>query len=515
MKLLKLFTSRLDLPPIKKIKPIELIKLTTGNSSEKLEPPTLPIEVDLNTNSLPRKIDEIMNDILHHNSENIGLLEWIYCLFSKANWDLSNSSQSSITSQLIWHTAQKNPELKNLLLWRLVVYYFNNDDKILAPSLVNTFDAHFNPQNKQDKLTVKIINLLKYPSSYQKIAELCFSHNLLPEDLLKQQLLPWNLKINGEISLVDKIKTYFSKSFSNIKNPNNQQANLLLKSLETISINHQSSLVENILNHVSPKVGIQFVELVKWLRDNYSLTSTNSRWNELSHSGKLALKKWIGAVNYKDFEQLVEVIIKRIYLEYWEINQLIKRKIFWSNYTDRFERIRILLPSSSMQMINNNIDFEEISELKADGSEDTEICIFDFEEHIIVEFFRGKGSETRIFTKTEELENLLFYSNEISIKQLRNLSIARNDIHDHQYCWQNDCESLLRSKDIFPNEGIRYFKIVEDKRGFPYDFETGMSPLYSDQIEERERKLYYWRRDIRELEAEAKKYIGTSTVVVL
>lgn len=496
---MKFFTSRLDLPPIKELKPIELIKLTTGNSSEKLEPPTLPIEVDFNTNSLPRKIDEIINDILHHNSENISLLEWIYCLFSKANWDLSNSSQSNITSQLIWQTAHNNLELKNRLLWRLVLSYFNNDDKILAPSLVNTFTENFNPNNNQDKLTVKIINLLKHPSSYQEIAELCFSRNLLPEDLLKQQLLPWNLKINDEISLVDKIKTYFSKGFANIKNPNSQQANLLLQSLKTITINHQSSLVENILNHVSPKVGTRFIELVKWLRDNYGLTSANSRWNELSHSAKLALKKWIGAVNYKDFEKLIEVIIKHIYLKDWEINQLIKRKIFWSNYTDRFERIRILLPSSSMQIINNNVNFEEVLELKSDRSEDTEICIFDFQEHIIVEFFRGKGSETRIFTKTEELENILFYSNHISIKQLRNLSIVKDDIHDHVYCWQNDCESLLRSKEIFPNEGIRYFKIVEDKRGFPYDFSTGMPPLYPDQIEERERKLDRWREDIREL----------------
>ncbi len=87
---MKFFTSRLDLPPIKELKPIELIKLTTGNSLEKLAPPIFPIEVDFNTNSLPRKIDEIINDILQDNSENISLLEWIYCLFSKANWDLSN-----------------------------------------------------------------------------------------------------------------------------------------------------------------------------------------------------------------------------------------------------------------------------------------------------------------------------------------------------------------------------------------------------------------------------------------
>jgi len=86
------------------------------------------------------------------------------------------------------------------------------------------------------------------------------------------------------------------------------------------------------------------------------------------------------------------------------------------------------------------------------------------------------------------------------IFKLRSLSISKDNVHDHVFCWQNDCERLLRSKLIYPNANTIFFKVVEDKKGFPYSFETGMPPLNQKKITERNRKLSHWKQDIQDLE---------------
>ncbi len=496
---------KLQLPTLKKPTPKELLKLAHGSVSEMLESPNLSnlsSGIDLQINKLPRRIDDIINDIVNDEFDNITLLEWIYCFFSKADWDKSNPNKSKSTSQRIWQIAQTKEAIKLRLFWRLVIFYFRQDDQVLAPSLAETFFDKFKPQNQNEKLSFEIIKCLEPPSSYECLANICLSEYLLPDELLKKQLLPWKIKINDQISLVEKIQIYFPYAFKKISKPNEKQANLLLTCLENISYKHQLTMVENLLIKVSPEIGSNIPKLVNWLKNNYGLSSINSRWNELSPNARLALRKWIGAVNYKDFEKLVYLIIDRINLEQWEINQLKSRKVFWSNYTDKFERIRILLPSSSVEVLKNNITSEDITELIDDNSQDTEVCIFEFDQWFIVEFFRGVGSETRIFSKSDELDNLFFKTNDISLKKLRRLPISRKDVHDHRYCWQSDCEKLLREKEIGPNQGIKYFKITEGQKGFPYSFSTGMPPLNQERLQIRNSQLYSWRQDIQNLEQE-------------
>ncbi len=317
--------------------------------------------------------------------------------------------------------------------------------------------------------------------------------------------MPYKFNLKNNLTLVETIKIKSLLGLSKLK-IEEKHINYLLSSLNTLSDKTQLIAVENLLLNIPPMLEGSYPILVTWLKIHYGLTGANSHWDQLSVEAKSALKQWIGGVNYKDFEKLIDVIINKLSLPNWEKNQLISRKVFWSNYSDKFERIRILLPISSLNILGNKIETLEILTLKDDGSEATEVCIFDFDKWFIVEFFRGKGSETRIFAKSYELEDLLFNSNDISLKILRRLSIRKDNIHDHKFCWQNDCEKLLRSKNIIPNQNTKYFKIVEYKQGFPYNFKTGMPPLSYEQMEERDRKLFYWKKEIQELEEEAQKF---------
>ena len=263
------------------------------------------------------------------------------------------------------------------------------------------------------------------------------------------------------------------------------------------------SQVELLLTQVNPKIGAESPELINWLRQHYGSAVSNSRWNELSLEAKAAMRKWLGAVSYQDFQRLVSLILNRVHLADWERNRLERRSEFWSNYSDRFERIRILLPQSSVNILGNYLNNQDVNILLEDGSDPTEVCIFDFGDWFLVEFFRGNGSETRIFEKNAETEQQLFNS-QLSIKKLRYLGL-NNLIHDHVICWQYFCEEWLRQKNILPNKGTEYFKGLPYKYS-KYNTQTGLPKPSPEKLRKRDRSLERWKQDIARLEREAKEY---------
>ena len=264
-----------------------------------------------------------------------------------------------------------------------------------------------------------------------------------------------------------------------------------------MGVEQQIQNVNNLLTQIPTQVGGQIPQLVNWLREHYRI---GNLWAKLSDHAKKALKDWIGAINYSDFNNLVELIQSKLSLEGWEENQLRSRKEFWSNYSTRFEQVRILLPQESIDIISSHLkgSFEP---LLYDGSDPTEICIFDFGNWFVVELFRGIGSETRFLSKNIENENQLFGLKPLSVKKIRSLG---GTTHDHKFCWQFYCERLLRQQEIYPDEGTRYFKGPQNHN--QYSPLTGLTkPTRSEQAQ-RDSKLRYWARDLEKLERDAREY---------
>ncbi len=169
----------------------------------------------------------------------------------------------------------------------------------------------------------------------------------------------------------------------------------------------------------------------------------------------------------------------------WEGRQLRSRKKFWADYSNSFQRLRILLPQSSLNAIGNQFN-GDVDILGNDGSDPTEICIFDFGEWLVAEFFRGKGSETRLFPNNSTNQQLLFGQSQVSVKQIRCLG---GDKHDHRYLWQYFCRQWLSSQGIYPNPGTEPSKTPNKQ-----------------QLQAREKKLQQWKIEIENLETEAKDY---------
>jgi len=249
-----------------------------------------------------------------------------------------------------------------------------------------------------------------------------------------------------------------------------------------MSLEQQVNAVNHLLTHISNDIVIQHPQIIDWVRQNYH---SGDKWYRLSEAARQKLREWIGAVNYGDFQKLVDLILNRLHLQNWEENQLRKRRDFWADYSNRFQRLRILLPQSSLNAIGNQFN-GDVDILENDGSDPTEICIFDFGDWLVAEFFRGKGSETRLFPNNSTNQQLLFGQSKLSVKQIRCLG---GDRHDHKYLWQHFCRQWLSRHGIHLNPGTQSHQIPTEQR-----------------LQEREYRLPQWRSEIEQLEREAKEY---------
>jgi hypothetical protein len=531
----------LELPPLPQPKAQELIDLVneTGESGP-IAPPQLPPGVPPNQAKPRRSMDEILADIEKGTGEQVTILEWVYLFYAKETWDeQQGSDRAKSTSAAIWKFALSDEKIKDRLFWRLAIYYSQgnqnqrrtkkrpvlknlessensevesdrekveqskiSDRPVLPLSLVHRFPDFASEFKKTDLLPVDILLALVDNQGDRQIASWSFQNLITPKKLLEKAGLPKSLGSKPGIF------SWIIKSFINTGNNRNlKQANLLINCLEDMASEPQLQGVEYLLTTVEKEIAGNFHNLVNWVRENYGISAPYSRWEELSLPAKIAFQNWIGALNYGYFLKLVNLLLDQLTIENWERNQLERRRDFWSNYSDRFERIRILLPPSSQQAIigiGSEVEHQDISLLDEDGSAPTEVCIFDFGHCCIVEFFRGPGSETRVFDSSiyPSIKTQLFDAPQLSLKRLRYLG---GEVHDHRYLWQVHCERLLKTRNIHPNEGTQYFKGLH----FPhnqYDPETGLpTPSFSEQ-EERNRKLEMWQREMREIKEAARQF---------
>ncbi|GAB4301221.1 MAG: hypothetical protein Fur0025_41290 [Oscillatoriaceae cyanobacterium] len=493
--------SRLQLTPPAPLPPSELLQLGSQSGGGSLTAPELPPGVERFSTTIPRSLDEIFAVIENGQSAEVTPLEWVYCFYAKAKWDEQNPSRRESTAHAIWKVAISDQVLQSQLFWRLAVYFDKSrqDTEVLAPSLADSF-PNFAPQltasNPSNDLVIKILQALTSQQPHQSIAKLSFHRLQRPNILLKNAGIPGNLGV-AEAAL-----DFAVPEFARLSAPTENQAEWLLDCCNHMSAAKQLQAVETLLSKVSKEVGGSCSNLVDWLKNNYG--PQQPRWQELSQTARLALNNWIGALNYGYFQKLVGLLLDRLQLKDWERNQLKSRQGFWANYSDRFRRIRILLPHSSANVVSSYLNHSDISILASDGSDPTEVCIFDFGDYFIAEFFRGPGSETRIFRVSShpQIEQLLFGSPTLSLKKIRSQG---GEIHDHKYLWQGSCEQLLREKDIYPNQGTTYFKGLSPEHG-QYNFYTGLPTPSAFDRQERQRKLQRWREEMREIEAAAKLY---------
>ncbi|RMH72591.1 MAG: hypothetical protein D6680_18810 [Cyanobacteria bacterium J007] len=460
-------------------------------------PPQIPQYKETNI----RKIDELIDDILNYQGAGFSEIEWIYCLYCKEEWDRNHQELGMISASYIWKVAIENDWLRNCLFWRLALYFDRPEfekTKYLPRSLANTFTDGKSELENVAPLSIQTLECLRSYRS-EDLTKLSLDNVQTPRNLLASCYLPLHLSIvNEALNAVGEIFVRFVQS----KNCDRPQQEWLLDCLTEMSHHQQLEAVTTLLSQLSTRQGQQLETILNWLQNNYGPYTPRSHWNELSDNGQSALMKWLGALNYNYFRELVDLLLERLNLPEWEQKQLKKRKKFWSHYSDRFKRIRILLPPSSIETLGKVLSHQNISVIREDASKETEVCIFDFGDWAIAEFFRGEGSETRIFKTSSkpEIKRFLFESTDLSLKQIRCLG---GEVLDHKFLWQYYSEQTLRSLNLYMNEGTRLVKGLPPGEN-QYNPERGLPEPNLKKQQERQHKLKQWQDEIKRIEREAK-----------
>lgn len=429
--------------------------------------------------SIP-SVDKVLEAIEQGKSAQVSHLEWIYCIHAKPQWDQQNPDYSRKTSAAIWKAAISNSWLQHQLLWRLAVYFCGKEEQALAQSLVESFDVFAKSDLISQLLPVQIIEALRSKQAGMKLAEISCVNHLSQTDFLKeiQGILPVWLPLFSEFI------NYISPYFATITSPNSQQVQWLLSSFDAMSDSQQIKAVDYLLTNVPNEIATHHSLLVDWLRNNYR---NGENWYKLSDFARQRLREWIGGINYGDFQKLVNIILNKLDLENFESNRLCSRRDFWANYSNRFEQLRILLPKTSQIAIEYQIQ-GDVDLLEDDGSDPTEVCIFDFGKWFVVEFFRGRGGETRLLPKNARNQQILFGKSRLSVKRIRCLGGYR---HDHVYLWQEFSPTWLKNHGILPNPNTP----------------PSRNPT-ADKLRKREKRLDQWEKEIEYLEREAKVYVA-------
>ncbi|BAY75879.1 hypothetical protein NIES25_23280 [Nostoc linckia NIES-25] len=429
------------------------------------------------TISIPT-VDKVLEAIEQGKADQVTKLDWIYCIHAKAEWDQQNLDRCGKTSAAIWNVAISNLWLQHQLLWRLALYYGDRQEQMLAQSIAKSFDIFANSGLVRHLLPVRIIQALRSTQAGRELAKIACEKRVNRTGLLDniRDILPAYIPLFNQF--IEDITPYFTT----INYPSYQQVQWLLICLDEMPDSQQIKAVNYLLTNISNNIATNHSLLVDWLQNNYR---NGNNWYKLSDPARQKLREWIGGINYGDFQKLVNFILNNLDLENYESNRLLSRRDFWANYSNRFERLRILLPKTSQIAIGYEIqgDFDLLED---DGSDPTEVCIFDFGEWFVVEFFRGGGSETRLFPKNSRNEQILFSESTLSVKRIRCLG---GDKHDHVYLWQEFSPTWLKNHGILPNSNTQ----------------PSRNPT-ADKLREREHKLEPWQREIERLEREAKAY---------
>lgn len=471
----------LRLPSIPQSFPVELAKLAD--------------DIPPSSQNIP-SIDQILEKIKNGQVHTLSAIDCFWCVLKKEEWDNERPSQEAVkleSSQQLWLAATQNPLLKYYLLRGYLRAHLENYP--FAESLKHTLYNLKSVLPKEDNTVFLIESLAKIPTQgvYSIVS------NSAKIQWGKQEILEFIKEYTGLLT-VDlseftlEVAEYFSIESQNARiqsnDYNNRLSRWLIKCLnqETDFIGKHIKAVEKILIRVRKEDGSQYPDFVEWLKQNYQ---KSDRAKYLSEDARRKLREWIGAVNFADFAKLIRLVSDSLPdfengKKNNQKNQLLKRSYFWENYSDNFSQVRMFIPASTERIVKNSF-LNQYTILYGYHSEPTEICVFDFDTHIIVEFFRGKSSEIRLFSCLEDtsIRNNLFDCNSLSISDVRGLG---GQIHDHAYLWQYQCERWLSKHNIFPNSNLTEFR-TDSNQYFPYTKYSGMPSPTSEQIKRRRESL--------------------------
>lgn len=443
-------------------------------------------------------IEEIRDKIQQDQIQQINRIEWLWLITHSKDWQLQKESEDHLSEieiqQLaidVWTSAfdlynQASDNDDYWLLKELAHRLLSQQGQKLAKPLLESW--HKLPSDRcldEAKLIFKILRIIRDSSTEDaelKLLKLSYQYQLLPSQF-------W-AKTDPVFPRLDCLKKYFYQLpnlFTKIDKEISDSTQFFIDVLENINAFASEAEQAKVADLCLVQWEVEFFDdkpqLLQWFIREYHKTSKGSL---LSSAAIAKLSQLVGVISYQVFDSIIKSVIDKVSPQEYEKKRLRSRKEFWEEYTDSFVDIRVLLPKKSYSLFGNDIT-SQVSILEEDGSEESEVCIFELKNGMLIaEIFRGEGSDLRIFEK--KYQNFLFNEPSLSIQKIRALGGER---HDHLHLWKTICRELLeKNHAIFMNQKS--------------NFSLHLNKPSEKDIKDRERQLRFWIPKIERLEREAR-----------
>lgn len=450
----------------------------------------------------PRSLSQIIVLIRNGHIEAITIMEWLYIFQEGFEYESGEKEESNEICVLLWQAIFSQRSVKHIALFK-AAQYLDSQQTNYPKMLIKTLDLAISFADKQDQLRLNWLVSIR-DKEYKKSANDAYVMRYPPVEYMKALGFPTSATYRNNV-LKEVVRVL-------PKDIDGYCSQWLLASFKEMTYQELLYNCEQLI--CSNKAYCKQVE--DWVKSKCLPDSKDSYWYDLTDNSRKLLKKRYALSNYYHFSQLASiicypVIAKALKLTEQEVKQIQSRAAFWQNYSDEFNRIKILLPyeTSKLVLTSLNIDKENIITLPDVETESSEVCVFELSNQIIVEVFRGSSSEIRIFEKSARNEQRLLNDRELTLSKIRNM--LQDYVHDHVLLWQYYCEKMLRTNlNILPNVNTQYFKGIP-KRFSNYCNRTGL-PVPSDSlIQQRLEQLEKWNDTFWEREFKTEEYKDMSS----
>ncbi|CAM4440207.1 EH signature domain-containing protein [Vibrio agarivorans] len=475
-------------------------KLTSHSFDEFLE---LGITDDRTPSFPPKTLMQIVALVSAQRSDEVHVFEWLEAIESEVQWKNLNEQERERACVAVWTGVGSQLVLGDIALFKMGLALDGKATSVVS-ELVESIDiARTVPiWSAIDQAKLDWLLALK-TKDFDEMASLCYQGKQTLSGYIKFLRLPQANSYKAELAncLLSPISDGNLSDFDDVWLANNFYA------LDTTQ--QRVDFCERFIGKLEQfDYGDQCAEII----ENHCFPlKKNSYWPQLGGASKAVLKKKFGLTSYFDLHAISAALYSEeaaIQLDFndYQTRQIRSRSKFWSNYSSRFERVRVLLPSESYNWVesqNGGLP-EFVHVLPNSTNTDSEIYIFELDNLLVVEFLRGTIAETRFYKKSDWNTQKLFDSEALTSEDIR--TMTQLEVHDHLDFWQHYCEKLLRTKfKVLPNNGTKSFKGLSKALG-QYSESRGLPKPDEGMVQKRKASLETWIERFWEAEVKTGKF---------
>lgn len=428
----------------------------------------------------PLTIQQILKLIENGSEDLITPIEWLGVFQQDIIFD--DDEQGIRAATLVWQAIDKNERLGRLALFVAALHLDGRQEKF-PTFLLRSLDIVLPLISGVAAQRTRWLIALR-DKHFVNIAALAYECDVVPAQLSHFLNLPNSSRYRNSIVL---------GALDVLEQHDNEKASLWF-----VRCLNESTTPETIelINRVFKRRLSTSQPLKKWLEKTSLPSANNTLWFEVNPDVREALKNLFKLSAFYSFQSVMDMMCAHENKRYLsitddEISRLRSRVRFWSNYSERVGKLRLIIPRKSAlhTLMNGNqtgLDF-----VISNDTEQDEAVLFELKDHIVFLVLRGNCSEIRLFENISRNSNRFFGNNtSLSVSGVRQMACSA--IHDHVKLWQYFCEKMLRVQfNITPNPNIQRFNGLRQDLG-QYDFRKGLPKPSWELISERERYLEDW-----------------------